>query len=171
MCTLQRTLTDHAQNTTNRAISLVVNYVIPLLTGSSTWASITSIMYHKGEGTRPCPFPVTGNGDRRVTEPKGNQVSGRNLGMIPKILTGISTDININPILFYLNTAPQWKITKARCIFHELEEKDFELLTIFPHMQEKRTWKRVDEEILIPVSHCCIPPHSVIHSFSFLTTQ
>ena len=36
-----------------------------------------------GEGTRPCPFPVTGNGHGRVTEPKGEHFSGRNLGKIP----------------------------------------------------------------------------------------
>ena len=40
-------------------------------------------MYHVGEETRPCPFPVTGNGHGRVTEPKGDQFSGRNLCMIP----------------------------------------------------------------------------------------
>ena len=40
-------------------------------------------MYHVGEGTRPCPFPVTGNGHGRVTEAQGDQFSGRNLGMIP----------------------------------------------------------------------------------------
>ena len=42
-------------------------------------------MYHVGEGTRPCPFSVTGNG--RVTEPQGDHFRGRNLGMIPKRLT------------------------------------------------------------------------------------
>ena len=40
-------------------------------------------MYHVGEGTRPCPFPVTGNGHGGVTEPQGDHFSGRNLGMIP----------------------------------------------------------------------------------------
>ena len=38
-------------------------------------------MYHVGERTRPCPFPVTGNGHGRVTEPKGDQLCD----MIPKI--------------------------------------------------------------------------------------
>ena len=55
-------LRDHAQNTTNPEISLVVNNVITLLIGRSKWAPISSIMYHLGEGTRPCPFPVTKNG-------------------------------------------------------------------------------------------------------------
>ena len=42
-------------------------------------------MYHVGEGARPGPFPITGNGHGRVTEPKGDQFSGRNLGMIRKM--------------------------------------------------------------------------------------
>ena len=57
--------------------------VIPVLIGPSKWAQITSTMYHVGQGTRPCPFPVTGNGHGRVIEPKGDYFSGRNLGMIP----------------------------------------------------------------------------------------
>ena len=57
----------HAQNTTNLAISLVVYNVIHLLIGRSKLAPISSIMYPVGEGTRPCPFPVTGNGHGRVT--------------------------------------------------------------------------------------------------------
>ena len=36
-----------------------------------------------GEGTRPCPFPVTGNGHGRVTEPENDQFCGRYLGMFP----------------------------------------------------------------------------------------
>ena len=39
-------------------------------------------MNHMGEGTRPSPFSVTGNGHELVTEPGGKQFSGRNLGMI-----------------------------------------------------------------------------------------
>ena len=52
---------DHAQRMSNRAISLVVSNVIPHLIGPSAQAPITLIMYHVGEGTRPCSFPVTGN--------------------------------------------------------------------------------------------------------------
>ena len=62
---------DHAQNTTNLAISLVVYNVIYLLIGRSKWAPISSIMYPVGEGTRPCPFPVTGNGRGRVYRAQG----------------------------------------------------------------------------------------------------
>ena len=71
-------LSDGAQNTTNPAISLVVNNLIPLLIGTSALAPTTSIIYHVGEGTRPCPFPVTGNGHGRVTKPKGDRFIGRN---------------------------------------------------------------------------------------------
>ena len=74
---------DHTQNTTNPVISLVVYNVIPILIGQLAYAPITSIMYHLGEGTPPCPFPVTGNGHGRVTELKGDHLSGRNFGMIP----------------------------------------------------------------------------------------
>ena len=75
---------DDAQNTTNPAILLVVYNVIPILIGPPpAGASLTSIMYHVVEGTRPCPFPVTGNGHGRVTEPQGYQFSGRDLGLIP----------------------------------------------------------------------------------------
>ena len=70
-------------NTTNSAISLLVNNVIPLLIGRSKQAPMTLVMYHVGQGTRPCPFPVTGNGHGRVTEPKGDQFSSRNLRMVP----------------------------------------------------------------------------------------
>ena len=48
-------------------------------------------MYHLGDGARPCPFPITGKGQGRFTEPNGDQFSGRNLGMIPyrlKYVTG-----------------------------------------------------------------------------------
>ena len=38
-------------------------------------------MYHLGEGTRPCPFPVTENELKRVTEPEDEQLSDRYLGM------------------------------------------------------------------------------------------
>ena len=65
------------------AISLVVSNVIPILIGPLIWALETSTMHHVGEGTWPCPFPVTGNGYGRITEPKGDHFSGRNLGMIP----------------------------------------------------------------------------------------
>ena len=41
-------------------------------------------MKHMGEVTRP--FPVTGNGHGRVTYPKDDQFSGRNLGMTPNQL-------------------------------------------------------------------------------------
>ena len=75
---------DHVQNTTNATISLVANNVILRLIGPSTGNPITSIMYHVDEGTRPCSFPVTGNGHGEVTEPRGDQFSGRNLGMILK---------------------------------------------------------------------------------------
>ena len=37
-----------------------------------------------GEGIRPCLFSVMGNRHGRVTEQKGDQFSGRNLGMTPK---------------------------------------------------------------------------------------
>ena len=40
-------------------------------------------MYHVGDGTWASLFPITGNGHGRVTEPKSDQFSGRNLGMIP----------------------------------------------------------------------------------------
>ena len=43
-------------------------------------------MYHMGEGTRSGPFPITENRQGRVTEPKGDQFSCRNLGMIPYVL-------------------------------------------------------------------------------------
>ena len=49
-------------------------------------------MYHVGEGTRPCQFPVTRNGHGRVTEPKGDQYSGRNLGMIPFFTENVTSD-------------------------------------------------------------------------------
>ena len=78
------TMDEYGPNTTNPAISLVVNNVIHLLIGPQTWAPITLTMYHMGKGTQPCPFPVMGNGHGQVTEPKGDQFSGRNLGMIPK---------------------------------------------------------------------------------------
>ena len=73
---------DDAQNTTNPAISLVVYNVIPLLIGLPERASISSIMYHVGEGNRPCPFLVTSNGHRLVTKPKGDHFCGHNLGII-----------------------------------------------------------------------------------------
>ena len=67
------------------AISLVVYNVTPLLIGPSEWVLITLIMYHMGEGTRMCPFPVTGNKHGRVTEPKDQQFSGHILDLIPKL--------------------------------------------------------------------------------------
>ena len=67
-----------ARKLTNPAIPLVVYNVIHHLIGPSALAPITSSMYHMGAGTRPCPFPVTGNGHGRDTEPKGDQLSGRN---------------------------------------------------------------------------------------------
>ena len=54
---------NHPQNMTNSAISLVVYDVIPLKISPPAWALITSVMYH-------------------LTEPKGEQYSGRNLGKI-----------------------------------------------------------------------------------------
>ena len=57
---------------TNHAISLVVYNIIPFLIGPPARAPITSLVYQVGEGTRPCLFPVTGNGYGRVTEPKGD---------------------------------------------------------------------------------------------------
>ena len=59
--------------------------VIPLLIGLPAQALITSLECHVGEGTRPYPFPVTGNGNERVTEPKGDNFSSRILGMIPSL--------------------------------------------------------------------------------------
>ena len=56
----------HAQNTTKPVISLVVYNVTPLLIGPSEWVLITLIMYHVGEGTQMCSFPVTGNGHGRA---------------------------------------------------------------------------------------------------------
>ena len=52
-------LTTSRDRPSNSAISLAVNIVISLLTGPSAWAPITSIMYHVGEGTRPCPLRGT----------------------------------------------------------------------------------------------------------------
>ena len=60
-------LRDHAQNTTNPTISLVVNNVIPYLINQLFWPPKTSIMYHLSEGTQPCPFPVMGNEHGQVT--------------------------------------------------------------------------------------------------------
>ena len=57
----QDDLGDHTQNTTNSAISLVVYIVIPLVIGPSARTLMNSAVYHGVEGTRPCPFPVTGN--------------------------------------------------------------------------------------------------------------
>ena len=65
---------DHAENTTNPAISLVVNNVIPFLIGPSQRAPKPLRLYHVGEGTWPCPFPVTGNGHGRVPKPKGEHL-------------------------------------------------------------------------------------------------
>ena len=62
-------------------VCLIAFYLI----GRSKWAPISSIMYHLGEGTRPCPFPIRGNGHGRVTEPQGDQFSGQNLDMFPKM--------------------------------------------------------------------------------------
>ena len=45
---------DDAQNTTNHAMALLTDYVIPILIGSPTLALIISIMYHMGEGTWHC---------------------------------------------------------------------------------------------------------------------
>ena len=42
----------------------------PFFEKKTIWAPKTSIMYHLGEGTRPCPFPVRSL--LRVTEPKGD---------------------------------------------------------------------------------------------------
>ena len=41
-------------------------------------------MCHVGEETQPCLFPVMRNGHGGAPEPKGDQFSGCNLGMIPK---------------------------------------------------------------------------------------
>ena len=46
-------------------------------------------MYHQGEGTRPCPFPVTGNGHERVTELKADTFGGRNLETFPEFTNRI----------------------------------------------------------------------------------
>ena len=75
-------LRNHAQNTTNPAISLAVNNVIFHLIGPP--APKTSIMYHMGERTRLYLLTVTGNRQGRVTEPKADHFSDRNLGMNPK---------------------------------------------------------------------------------------
>ena len=64
---------------------------------------MTSIMYHMGEGTQLCAFPVTGNGHRRDTEPKGNHISGRNLGMIPNRCEQIVSAVDLTPAaVFYM---------------------------------------------------------------------
>ena len=46
-------------------------------------------MYYPGKGSPPCPFPIMGNRHGRVTEPKGDQFSGRNLGMIPYLMNSL----------------------------------------------------------------------------------
>ena len=46
-------------------------------------------MYSPGKRSRLCPFPIMGNGHGRVTEPMGDQFSGRNLGMIPYLMNGL----------------------------------------------------------------------------------
>ena len=53
-------------------------------------------MYQMGEGIRPCPFPVTGNGQERATEPKDDHFSGRNLGMIPEALKNCIRKIDLH---------------------------------------------------------------------------
>ena len=60
-------------NKINSAISLVNYNVISILIGPLIWAPTTSTMNHMGEGTRPCPFPVTRNEHGEVTEHKGGQ--------------------------------------------------------------------------------------------------
>ena len=57
-------LRDHAQNTTDPAISLVVYNVIPILIGSSAWAPITSTMYQVGEWKPAVSFPRYGEWTR-----------------------------------------------------------------------------------------------------------
>ena len=57
-------------------------------------------MYHLGEGTRPCPFPVTRSGHERDTEPQGDHFRVRNLGMIPYPAQEGSADIEICSTLF-----------------------------------------------------------------------
>ena len=47
----------------NNKMPLAVNNVIPLRIGPSK----NAIMYHLGEGTRPCPFSIIANGHGRVT--------------------------------------------------------------------------------------------------------
>ena len=39
-----------------------------------------------GEGSQPCPFAVTGNGQGGVTEPKSDHLSSRNLFVLPNFL-------------------------------------------------------------------------------------
>ena len=73
-----RFIRDHAQNTNNSAISLVVNNWL--------WSTITSPRYfYYISCVRENPAvsnPVTDY--RHVAKPKGNRSSGRNLGTIPE---------------------------------------------------------------------------------------
>ena len=79
---------DDDQSTKNPAISLVAYNVTRLLIGPSTSPPITLTMYHVGGGARL--FPVMGNGHGRVTEPKGDHLTGGNLGMIPYLSSLVS---------------------------------------------------------------------------------
>ena len=56
-----------------------------------------------GEGMQLCAFPVTGKGHRRVTEPKGYHIIGRNLGMIPNRCEQIVSAVDLTPAaVFYM---------------------------------------------------------------------
>jgi len=66
---------DRLQNTVN---SLAANNVILFLIRPYK----SPIMYHLGEGTRPCPYAVTANGHGRVTEPGRPSLD---LEMFPKV--------------------------------------------------------------------------------------
>ena len=50
------------------------------------------------DGTRVCPFPVTGNEHGWVAEPKGDWFFSRNLWLVPNVDQSLSLDMNFLPI-------------------------------------------------------------------------
>ena len=109
---------DHAQKSANSVISLVVNNVISVLIGLFFWPYWTLIMDSLGEGarpfsgsvTRPCPFPVMGNGHSRVPSPRESMFKvhdGHRNGPIRSEMTLLTTNEIAELVVFY-----GWSLTQ-----------------------------------------------------------
>ena len=109
---IKRLVREHPQILANSAIPLVQNNVIPVLIGPLFWPSLTLIMDSLGEGTRPCLFPVTGNGHGWVPSPRESMIKAHDVQNNGPIRTGM-TLFWTNLIARFLGMSPKQPKSKT----------------------------------------------------------